>query len=109
MYILKALDRFDQTPRRLFGEKQACLSLDDRLQCAAASIGDDRATRRLRLDNGDPEILLRRADEAACIPKKLGNGLLRLVAQKFDIFPGSLLQTVSLRTLADNLQRQFEA
>jgi hypothetical protein len=66
-------------------KKRPVFPARDRFQRAASSVGNDRAARRLRLDDGNAKILLGGTDKGARLPQKFRNLFVRLITQKADI------------------------
>src|SRR3989344_9697587 len=95
--------------RSLLVEENAELAFLQMLDDIAASVRDERTPRCKGFDGDDAEILLLRKDESLTLPIILRQCFFRYAPQEFDSRPGHFLQTLELRSAADDLERQFQA
>src|SRR5207248_5815128 len=94
---------------RAAGPEASSLALDDRLERAATAAGDDRSTRRLALDGGDPELLDRGEDERPGALEDLGDARVGQAAGELDRRAGEAAQVPGGGAVTDDDQRQAEA
>jgi len=84
--------------------EEACFFGDDRLECSASRIGDNRPATRLGFEGHDTEILLAGQQDHARTLVEGSNLVIRTPAQEFDVGARLSLEAGAIGPGADNLQ-----
>jgi hypothetical protein len=105
---LEPLDGVADGVRRLLGEEQAGLAVDDGLRRTGPVERNHRRARGHRLDRRDAEVLLAGEDERPAALHQVGDHVVSLCAEELDGRAGHLVQARLTRSLAHHLERPTE-